>query len=61
MASSKYPDIQQQPFPPRLRFSTISRENINDIQVNTLTIYIEIIEITRCKTHKNKFNITRFL
>ncbi len=41
MASSKIHYLQQQQLQNRLHFNTISRENINDIQVITLPIQIQ--------------------
>jgi hypothetical protein len=62
MASTNIRYLQQQLHPQkRPRFNTISRENINDIQVTTLPIQIEkkMIEVKRRIIYKeNKRNLT---
>jgi hypothetical protein len=58
MASSKNRHLQQQQSQDRLYISTISRENINDMQVTTLPIQIQMIKVTRRNIYKeNKRNL----
>jgi hypothetical protein len=58
MASSKNRHLQQQQSQDRLYIGTISRENINDMQVTKLPIQIQMIKVTRRNIYKeNKRNL----
>jgi len=58
MASSKNRHLQQQQSQDLLYIGTISRENINDMQVTTLPIQTQMIKVTRRNIYKeNKRNL----
>jgi hypothetical protein len=58
MASSKNRHLQQQQSQDHLYIGTISRENINDMQVTTLPIQMQMIKVTRRNIYKeNKRNL----